>query len=140
MPKRRDGRLAAIEAEVRSHGRKLGELSGKIAGAERRLADRIRNCEHGINRLNRTVVVGPRSEPPWGDLVSKRLFLRVREMRKAGRLWKENGFRNLKGACREAVTGNPEGFVTVDALLSHFGRKGRKEAMRVWMEEEPDMK
>ena len=134
MGRRVQVRLAAIEAEVRSHGRKLGEIPKQIEGAERRLSQRIRSCERGIIRLNRTVLDGGLPEPPWGDLVANRQYRRVDQMKAAGREWKKSGFGHLMTACRRSFVPMPDGFPSVRTLYSYCIKRGRKEMLRNWME------
>lgn len=135
MGRRLQGRLVAIESEVRSHGKKLDALPGRIEKSERRLAERIVKCEKGLDRLHRTVLLGGSSEAPWQTLQGRRRFRCAQQMKIVGEVWREYGFGNLLYACRVAYARTTGGFPSVKSLYSYCVKRGRKEQLRNWMEQ-----
>lgn len=138
MGRRLQGRLAAIESEVRSHGKKLDALPGRIEKAERRLAERIVKCEKGLDRLHRTVLLGGDPEAPWQKLRGKRGKrgpICAKQVKAVGETWQDRGFRNLLYACRVVFGKTEGGFPSVRSLYSYCSKRGMKEELRNWMEQ-----
>lgn len=141
MGRRVQVRLAAIESEVRSHGKKLDALPGRIEKSERRLAERIVKCEKGLDRLHRTVLLGGDPEAPWQKLRGKRGkwgkrgLACARQVKSVGETWQDQGFRNLLYACRVVFGRTDGGFPSVGSLYSYCSKRGKKEELRNWMEQ-----
>ena len=138
MGRRLQGRLAAIESEVRSHGKKLDALPGRIEKSERRLAERIVKCEKELDRLHRTVLLGGDPEAPWQKLRGKRGKrgpICAKQVKAVGETWQDRGFRNLLYACRVVFGKTEGGFPSVRSLYSYCSKRGMKEELRNWMEQ-----